>query len=159
MDIIGIGGFILSAIGVGLSIFAVVQAGRAENAVNQVIQKSSEQLSRDDARKLLVKLNDARDAALARRGKAPKFATSGRSAANDLRALQLAQDALATTALSADAALEQGLRVASTELDRALKEIHAKGDRDGWADALGVLQGVIPKVDAHQRKLGAMALK
>lgn len=141
-----------------MSVWAVITAGSAKKAVNKVIEKSAEQVVRDDTRDLLTKLNVAREVALARRGNARGAAVAGRSLANDFATLKQAQDALAITTLNTDIPLEQGLRLASTQIEVAVKAIEDKNGRDGWADALGVLQGVIPKVNTHQRKLGAKAL-
>jgi len=158
MDFVGVGGFVLSVVGTGVSIWSLIVAGGAKKAVADVLEKRDDQVVRDDSRELLNKLNAAREAALIRRGNARGAALAGRSAQDDLAALKQAQDALAITAVSTDLRLEQGLRLASTQLDAAVKEIEGKTGRDGWADALGVLQGVIPKVNTHQRKLGTKAL-
>lgn len=136
----------------------MVQAGGAKKAVTAVLAKFGEQVTRDDARELLSALNDAREASIARRSKASRTATTGRNINSDIQALQRAQDALATTTLDTDKRLEQRLRIAAAELDMALRNIAENSTRDGWADAVGVLQGITPVVDVHQRKLGTKAL-
>lgn len=151
-------GWWLTAGGFALSLWAVITAESAKKAVKKVIEKSGEQVVRDDARDLLTKLNAAREVALARRGDTRRTAIAGRSVVNDLAILKQAQDALAITTLSTDVPLERGLRLASMQIDDAVKVIENKTGRDGWGDALIVLQGVIPKVNTHQRKLGTKAL-
>jgi hypothetical protein len=159
MDLIGVGGLVLSAVGVGFSIMALIQAGRAKKAISKVIGKGEDQIARDDARALLAQIADARDATMARRQGASPLSSAGRSLEGDLQALQLAQNALATATVGSDRTLELSLRVAATEIEQALQAIASNSGRDGWADALGVLQGVIPKIDVLQRELGTKALR
>lgn len=155
MDAVELG---LSIGGLALSIYALVQAESAKKAVSKVIAKEVDQGARDDARELMQRLNEAREAAMARRQGAHRSSSAGRSQAADMKALQLAQDALATTNLG-DKLLTLALRAAADELNQALAEINANGGRDGWADALGTLQGVIPKVDVLHRELSTKALR
>ncbi len=159
MDFLTVGGFILSAIGVVLSIHALCQAGGAKRAVARVLSKGNEQVTRDETRDLLSKLNAAKEAALARGGRGNRGAIAGRNINKDVEALKQAQDGLATTMISTDAALEKNLRTAAEEMASALRDIQGERDRDGWADALGVLQAVTPRVNTHQRQLGSIALK
>lgn len=159
MDPISVVGLVLSAVGVVLSVWALHKADSAKKAVDRVIETNRDQVTRDHARDLLAKLTDARDAAMARRQGASRLSSAGRSTAGDVKALQIAQDALATATIGSDQGLVQNLRAAASELDRALKAIASNCNRDGWADALGVLQGVIPKIDVLQRELGAKALR
>lgn len=159
MDGVGLGGLVLSAIGVGLSIWALAKAESAKQAVSRVIQKSGDQTARDDARRLLAVISDAREAAMAHRRDAPLLASAGRVKDNDVQALQKAQDALATLNVTENKLVIKTLRRAAAELDKALQEINANGARDGWADALAVLQGVTSQVDSLQRGLGTRALK
>lgn len=159
MDAIGIGGLLLSVAGVVLSIVALVQAGRAKAAVTRAIARGVDQGMRDDARVLLLKLHDARDAALGRKQGASRLSSAGRSISGDIKALQLAQTSLATVVVQSDSRLELNLRTVASQLDEALVTINAAGDRDGWADALLVLHGIIPKVDVLQRGLGSKAIE
>lgn len=152
-------GWAMTAGGFGLSIFALCVADGAKKAVTKALRKGDEQDNRDDARGLLTKLNAAKGAAMARRGGAKAILAKGRSLPNDIQALTDAQDACATVNLPGDDDLTEALRRASTQLTEAIDVIHGKGDRDGWADALGELQGVVPRVDAYQRKLGTKALQ
>lgn len=160
MDPIGVAGLVVSVVGAVLSIFALVQAKRASTAVAEVIGKSHVQAARDEARALLALVTDAREAAMAWRRNASRLSSAGRSSARDLLALQQAQNALATTTIgSTDAGLTVTLRTAAAQIDQALVAIGLKGERDGWADALGVLQGVTPTIDLLQRELGGRALR
>jgi len=158
MDVVGVGGLVLSAAGVALSVYALVQADGAKKAVEKVIGKAGEQRARDDARELLAVITAARDAAMDNRRSAPPMASAGRVKDKDVQAIQKAQDALATTNVTEDSQMVAELRRAARELDKALQEINADAERDGWADALAVLQGVTPLVDALQRGLGSKAL-
>lgn len=156
MDWIGLG---IGVFGDGLAIWALIQAGSAKRAVRHALEKSSDQVARDDARSLLANLTQAKDAAMGRRRGGSPLAIAGRSESNDVHRLQLAQDNLATSTISANKKLTVKLRQASTELTTALQAIASSGTRDGWADALGVLQGIIPEIEIVQRKLGIGALK
>lgn len=159
MDLIGVGGLILSAIGVLLSVWALAKANSAKVAVNKVIEKNSDQFARDAARNLLAKLTDARDAAMAQRRGASRLSSAGRHPDSDHKAIELAQDALATVTIDSSQQLVARMRTAATELNQALQTIASNSGRDGWADALGVLQGIIPEVDALQQGLSATALR
>lgn len=159
MDVVGVAGLVLSALGVGLSIVALIQAGRAKTAVTKAIARGVDQGLRDDARVLLSKLQDARDAAMGRKQGASRLSSAGRSVSGDLRALQIAQTGLATVVVQSDTRLELSFRNAASQLDDALAAINAAGSRDGWADALQVLHGIIPKVDVLQRGLGTKAVE
>lgn len=152
-------GWAMTAGGFGLSIFALLVADGAKKAVATVLRKGNEQDNRDDARELLTKLNAAKATALARRGGAKPILAKGRSLPDDIRALAAAQDACATVNLPGDRDLTMALQRASAQLIQAIDAINGKGDRDGWADALVALQGVAPRVDAYQRKLGTKALQ
>lgn len=158
MDPIGIGGLVLSAVGVGLSVWALVKADGAAKAVAKVIGKAGDQKARDDARELLMLINAAREAAMSNRRGAPPLASAGRVRDNDVQSIQKAQDALATLNVTEDQQVIKKLRRGGQELNKALHEINGSGERDGWADALAVLQGVTPSVDALQRGLGSKAL-
>lgn len=139
-------GDILSAAGLALSVWALVKADSAMKAVDKVILKNNNQIMRDDARGLLDKLTGARDAAMGRKQGASGLSSAGRAISSDKRALELAQDALATATLGSDQLLTSRLRVAADELEKALVAINSPSGRDGWADALGVLQGVLPEL-------------
>lgn len=154
VDIVGI---LLSIIGIGFSIWAMVMADNATKAVKKVVERNNDLVSRDGARDLLATLGNARDAALARRGSASRMASAGRSAQADIHKLRLAQDALATVTLGANEALVQDLRVAASELEQALSTVE-NSSGDGWAAALAIIQGAIPKVDLLQRGLVTKAL-
>jgi hypothetical protein len=158
-DFLTVGGFVLSAIGVAFSVYALCQADGAKRAVARALNKGDEQVTRDDSRDLLNKLNAAKGAALARGGRSSRGAIVGRNINKDVEALKQAQDGLAMTVISTDALLEQDLRVASQQLLDAINNIQAAAQRDGWADALGVLQGITPKVNTHQRQLGSNAIR
>ena len=159
MDLLGVTGVLLSAAGVLLSVWALQKADSAMKAVDRVIGKNSDQMMRDDARRLLDKLTVARDAAMGRKRGASSLSSAGRPLANDKRALELAQDALATINFGPDRDLGSKMRVAADELKKALEAITSNPGRDGWADALGVLQGVIPEIEALQRTLGTKSLR
>jgi hypothetical protein len=158
MDPVGIGGLILSAVGVALSCWALMKADSAEKAVAKVIGRAGDQKARDDARELLMLISAARDAAMSNRRGAPQLASAGRVRDNDIQAIQKAQDALATLNVTDDQQVTKKLRRSGLELNKALQEINGDGVRDGWADALAVLQGVTPQVDVLQRGLGSKAL-
>ncbi|KAB0459777.1 hypothetical protein [Agrobacterium radiobacter] len=157
MEAVDIGGLVLSAIGIGLSIWALVMADGAKKAVKKVVEKNNDLASRDDARDLLNTLSSARDASLARRSSASRIATAGRNLNGDIHTLRVAQDALATVTLGTNEALVEDLRVAASELERALSTVES-GSHEGWAAALAVIQGVTPKVDVLQRGLVTKAL-
>lgn len=159
MDAVDAGGLLLSAAGVAISLWALFEADSAKKAVDKVIAKNSDQISRDDARGLLDKLTAARDAAMGRKKGASRLSSAGRAVSSDKRALELAQDALATSAFGSDQKLASRMRVAADQLKEALEAITKNKDRDGWADALGVLQGVIPELELLQRELGAKSLR
>lgn len=159
MDPVGIGGLVLSGVGVGLSVWALAKADGAEKAVAKVIGKAGDQKARDDARELLALINVARDAAMANRRDASQIAATGRVRDKDVGAIEKVQDALATLNVTDDPLITRKLRRAGVELNKALQEINANDRRDGWADALAVLQGVTSPVDALQRGLGSQALK
>ncbi len=159
MDTVDAVGLLLSAAGVVVSLWALFKADSAKKAVDKAIAKNSDQISRDDARALLGKLTAARDAAMGRKKGASRLSSAGRDVSSDIRALELAQDALATSAFGSDKKLASRMRVASYELKEALEAITRNKDRDGWADALGVLQGVIPELDLLQRELGSKSLR
>lgn len=149
----------LSVVGLVLSIWAMLQAGGAKRAVSKVLTKNSDQVARDSARDLLTKLTSAKDAAMARRQSAPRSSTAGRVAAADLAALQLAQDALATSTLATGQPLAIDLQRAAAQLDGNLQGLAGNSARDEWSDALGVLQGIIPKIDVLQIELAARVLR
>jgi hypothetical protein len=159
MDPIGVGGLILSALGVGLSLWALFKADSAEKAVSRVIAKNGEQSTRDVARDLMGHVNEARDAAMARKRGASRLASAGRTPAGDIQALQFAQNALATVSGDFDAKTIAIFRNSGRQLDDCLKTIDGSSSRDGWADALNTLQGVIPQIDLLQRTLGVKALR
>ncbi len=79
--------------------------------------------------------------------------------ATDLEVLQLAQDALATSTLGTGQSLAVDLQRAAVQLNSALQGLAGNSVRDEWADALGVLQGIIPKVDVLQAELAAKVLR
>lgn len=151
--------YVMTVVGLGLSIWALFQADGAKKAVQKVLEKGSEQDSRDDARDLLAKLNNAKSAAMAWRGGAKPILATGRSLPDDMLALATAQDACATANLPGDRDLTTALQRASVQLIEAIDIINREGDRDGWADAQVALQGVVPRVDGYQRKLGTKALQ
>ena len=159
MDAFDAAGLLLSVAGVALSLWALFKADCAKKAVDKVIVKNIDQISRDDARGLLDKLAGARDAAMGRRRGASSASSAGRYLPSDIRALEVAQDALAIVTIGADQPLICKMRVAADELKTALEAIATNAHRDGWADALGVLQGVTPEVEAIQRSLGAKFLR
>lgn len=159
MDVVGLGGLALSATGVALSGWALIKAGSAKKAVAKLIEMSGDQAARDGARDLMALLARASDAAMARRRGASRAASAGRPQGVDLFALEIAQDALATTTVASDPAVTGSFRAAAQELDLALKAIAADGVRDGWEDARLALQGVVPSVDLLQRDLGVKALR
>ncbi|WP_417582899.1 hypothetical protein [Pelagibacterium sp.] len=154
-----IAGFIISIIGVGISAWALWQADYAKKAVDRVILKGDEQRDRDKARELSKILGQAKSAALGRRRTASRPASAGRDMQSDLHMLEQAQDALATTKLVNDASISSDLDVAAMELKAALVAIHQNGKRDGWEDAFGALQVVIPKVELFERDLARKALQ
>lgn len=149
----------LSVFGLFLSIWSMVLAGGAKRAVAHVLAKNNDQVARDNARDLLVKLTNAKDAAMARRRSASRNSAAGRVATADLRALQVAQDALATSTLGTGEPLALDIQRAAIQLDTALQGLAGNGPRDDWADALGVLQGIIPKLDVLQVELAAKVLR
>lgn len=149
----------LSVTGLGLAIWALIQAGGARRAVSKALSKNSDQVARDNARDLLTKLTVAKDAAMARRQSAPRSSTAGRVAAADLTALQVAQDALATSTLGSGQPLALDLQRAANQLNSSLQGIAGNSVRDEWADALGELQGIIPKIDVLQAELAAKVLR
>lgn len=153
------GNLSLSLAGLGLSIWAMLQAGGAKRAVSNVLAKNSDQFARDNARDLLTKLTVAKDVAMARRRGASRSSTAGRLAAADLTALQIAQDALATSTLGTGQSLALDLHRAASQLELSLQGLAGNSVRDEWADALGVLQGIIPKIDTLQAELTAKALR
>lgn len=154
-----VGDLVLSVAGLGLSIWAMLQAGGAKRAVSKVLARNNDQVTRDNARDLLIKLTTAKDAAMARRQGAPRSSTAGRVMATDLEVLQLAQDALATSTLGTGQSLAVDLQRAAVQLNSALQGLAGNSVRDEWADALGVLQGIIPKVDVLQAELAAKVLR
>jgi hypothetical protein len=149
----------LSVAGLVLSIWAMLQAGGAKRAVSKVLAKNNDQVARDNARDLLSKLTTAKDAAMARRRSAPHSSTAGRVAAADLAALQLAQDALATSTLGTGQPFALDLQRAANQLNSCLQGLAGNSARDEWADALGVLQGIYPKIDVLQAELTAKVLR
>lgn len=149
----------LSVAGLVLSIWAMLQAGGAKRAVSKVLAKNSDQVARDRARELLTKLTTAKDAAMARRRSAPRSSTAGRVATADLAALQLAQDALATSTLGTGQPLALDLQRAANQLNSNLQGLAGNSPRDEWSDALGVLQGIIPKIDVLQAELASKVLR
>lgn len=159
MDTVGVGGLLLSVAGVGLSVWALVKADSANKAVDKVIVKSNDQIARDDARGLLDKLTSAKDAAIGRKQGASSLSSAGRTIPRDKMALELAQDALSTATVGSNQQLAARIRAASGELTNALEAISSNSGRDGWADALGVLQGVIPEIEVLQRELGKTSLR
>ena len=159
MDPIGIGGLLLSLAGVGLSVVALVKADSATKVVEKVIVKNNDQVTRDHARGLLDKLTGARDAAMGRRQGASRLSSAGRNILSDKRALELAQDALATSTVGSDQQLTSKMRMAADKLKEALEAIAINSGRDGWADALDVLQGFIPELEVMQRELGTKSLR
>ena len=154
-----VGDLVLSVAGLGLSIWAMLQAGGAKRVVSKVLARNNDQVTRDNARDLLIKLTTAKDAAMARRQGAPRSSTAGRVMATDLEVLQLAQDALATSTLGTGQSLAVDLQRAAVQLNSALQGLAGNSVRDEWADALGVLQGIIPKVDVLQAELAAKVLR
>lgn len=161
MEFLTVAGFLLSALGVFLAIRADWKAEGVKKAVAKVVSRSSDQEARDKAKALMKTLQDARDAAMARRKNASRTASVGRSAPADLHMLELAQDALATTTLIVDAVVVADLRAGSVELEKARLEIGAgeNAKRDGWADALAALQVVLPKVEEFERGLAKKELQ
>lgn len=151
-------GWVMTLGGFCLSLFALFVADDAKKAVAKALRNRNEQGNRDEARELLIKLNAAKDAALARRASAAPLLSRGRSLPSDMRALTVAQDACATAVLAGDQELTMALQRTATQLIDAIDAINGIGDRDGWADAQVLLQGVAPRVDAYQRKLGTKAL-
>lgn len=156
MDLIDVGGLTLSAAGVLLSIWALVIAGGAKKAVTEFLRKSSDQVSRDNVRELLATLHKARDAAMGQRKGASRMSSAGRRVANDLRELELAQDALATATVGSEER-HLILRAAANELSAALAEINDNGD--GWKAALVTLQNVIPGLAELEQRLAASTLR
>lgn len=146
---------LVSLLGIGIAIFAMSKAHSAKEAVNEVVQKHGDQKCRDDVRDLLKTLKQAREAALAHRGSPSRAVTAGRKADQDVHALRLAQDALATTAIGDE--LEQRLRNSATELDQALDAID-KNNPTGWVNALNVIQSVTPHIENLQIDLGKKVL-
>lgn len=159
MDLVGGAGLLLSATGVALSAFALRKAASAAKAVSEVLKRADDQFARDGARDLLMILNSAREAATARRHGAPRPSSIGRSAAADRKALEAAQHSLATTTITDETKTLEVLRAAAAELDQALQNISSNSDRDGWADAVPVLQGVIPDIERLQRALLVKSIK
>lgn len=151
----------LTLLGLALSIWAMCKADGAKRAVAKVLTKNSDQAARDNARDLLAKLKRAKDGAMARRQHAPRSAIAGRvpTAAEDLAALQQAQDALATSTLGHGQQLALDLKRAADQLNSNLQKLAENSDRDEWADALGVIQGIVPKLELLQTELGAKALR
>lgn len=149
--IVTIGGFCLS-------LFALFVADGAKKAVSKVLDKRNVQGNRDQARDLLVSLNGAKSAALARRD-SDKQSLRARSLPPDKRALTLAQDACATAVFADDQKLTEALQLTAEHLNGAIDAINGTGDRNGWADALGLLQSLIPKVDSYQKKLDTTLLQ
>ncbi len=96
---------------------------------------------------------------MGRKKGASRLSSAGRDVSSDKRALELAQDALATSVFDSDRKLATKMRVAADQIKEALEAITKDKDRDGWADALGVLQGVIPDLERIQRELGAKSLQ
>jgi hypothetical protein len=158
MDFIGVGGFALSALGVGLAIWAKIEIVGVKKAVANVIEKNSDQSVRDNARDLLQKLTNARDAAMGRRRGASRLSSAGRSREQDVNALQLAQSALATTLVGSGGPLGARLRVAASSLAGVLQALQPDQERDGWAEAQDTLQSVIPDVETISVSLAAKAL-
>lgn len=147
--------FLASLLSVGISILAMAKARSAKEAVKEVIQKNADQKSRDDVRDLLKTLKRAREAALAHKGSPSRAATAGRKADQDVYTLRLAQDALATTAISNG--LEQRVRNAACELDQALNEIDKKSP-NGWGNALHAIHSVTSHVENYKNELSNRAL-
>lgn len=154
-----VSGWVMTASSFALSVGALFVADSAKKAVAKVLSKGNEQENRDDARDLLTKLNKGKDAAMARRGGAKPLLAKGRSLPDDMLSLATAQDSCATANLPGDPDLTTALKMASTQLIEAIDAINGQGDRDGWADAQAALQGVVPRVNSYQSKLGTKALQ
>lgn len=159
MDAVDAGGLLLSAAGVAISLWALFEADSAKKAVDKVIGKNSDQIARDEARELLDKLRAARDAAIGRMQGATSLSSAGRHISADKRALELAQDALATATFASDQILTSSMRKAAYQITAALEKITSKSGLDGWKVARDVLQNVIPKIELWQRELGAKIMR
>lgn len=142
---------VLSGAGLGASAVAAIKADGAKRAVSKILAKDETQVDRQTALDLSEILSEARDAAKARQQGASQLLQGKRNVAGDIQALQDAQDALATYVFSSDEKLTAKLRPAAKELTRALTAINTGGPRDGWADALGEIQGLIAEVELKQR--------
>lgn len=159
MDPVDLVGLSLSVVGIALSIISLVKADGAAKAVERVIVKNSDQIALENARSLLEKLKTARDAAIGRKQGASEISALGRTIEEDKRKLELAQDALATVAFGTNEKLVANMRLAAKGLKSAQADITRNSRKDGWAAALGTLQGVIPELELWQQELGVKNLR
>lgn len=149
----------LSIAGLLISLLAFWQGASARKAVAAVLKRNEDQTAQEDARELHRLLSMAQDAARGHRRGASSSSLAGRYQSRDIRALEMAQDALATTTLGAGIELGEKCRLAAQQITIALDEISAGKGSEGWARALFVIQGIIPDIVILQRSLTAKGLR
>ena len=146
---------IFSAVGIGISLFALFKAINAQDMGDLISLRHSERQSSDELRKLIDKLSLAKDAAKRRRAVASRFLSSGYSEEMDVHLLHEADDALKTVShTEMEGALLVEVRKAATEMERAVADVAQNNSyRDGWQDALSTLQVIIPRLEGAEREM------
>lgn len=151
MDYLNILGFLFTTIGLGVSIWAIVQAKSAKSMAQTIVGRGNDQEDTNRIRALIQGLIEAKDAAMSREGGAPSAAARGRRREEDLQALRGAADALRTKRpLKLDGELAGAMDAAATEIETAVENINSDA-RDGWKDARVALQALIPRIEKEER--------
>lgn len=146
---------LVSVIGLGVSVWAVVKARSAQGMAQAVIDQKNQQEDNERLRELVRILVAAKAATMRRIDNAPKSIAAGRTLQADIRALRDAQDALkARFPLSLDGKTRLEADNAASELEAAIQAIsNQQGSDEGWRSALAILQIAIPRLEQEERAL------
>lgn len=148
--------FLFSAGSICLAVYALVTAKSAKQAATSAVRRKDDQEDRGYLTALIIALINAKDAAKRRQSGALEIQGAGRTVEFDIYALTDAHDALCSNLpLSFDDELKVTVNAAADEIQLALGRIHnpTTSNRDGWKDALAVLQTLIPRLRQEEREM------
>lgn len=147
---------LIGLLGLGMSGYAIITAKSAKQAASQAVQRKDDQEDREYLKDLIIALVEAKNSAKRRESGALEIKSAGHSSELDIYHLSEAHDKLCTALpLSFGNELKATVDAAAAELKAALNAIQnpTTSNRDGWKDALSILQTLIPRLRQEERQM------